>query len=436
MSRGIPVKEIKLLCLQSGGICAFPRCDRYLIEPSTQEDDPVVLGEISHIVAESRQGPRGIAELTEGERNKHTNLILFCGDHHKIIDSQPNTYSIPVLRQMKVDHEARIRKATTPRPLELEGDLQTETIHSTLLSVTHLPQAVFAAPCHFNDGHQDELKQHIDYPKRRDELTSFLLREKKLFSFHDLRKPKNPFAAVIDASNVEILRATDLWSDAEGKRRYVGLLNRSLFKHTARLGIRYDPLHYRFYFPIKEQGRDRVVRYRSLNGKRTERNVVWRPRRKSTGEGRNFWWHLAIALRFHQMGNHEWSLSLRPERHLTRDGQTPLRAEQIGRRVTRLKARMYNDLYLAEVNFWRDYLSQGQPRIILDFGNQSAVVDAHLLTFNVKWAGIPGDQIQFKNRLYSEDLFTWADLVDAVGGEEIDWDQTQDEATEDDYEEH
>lgn len=96
---------------------------------------------------------------------------------------------------------------------------------------------------------------------------------------------------------------------------------------------------------------------------------------------------------------------------------------------------MYNDLYLAEVNFWRDYLSQGQPRIILDFGNQSAVVDAHLLTFNVKWAGIPGDQIQFKNRLYSEDLFTWADLVDAVGGEEIDWDRTQDEATEDDYEE-
>lgn len=430
VSRNIPPKEIKLLCLQSGGVCAFSGCGRSLIQPGTLQDDPTVLGEIAHIVADSRQGPRGTAALTEEERDKHTNLILLCGDHHKIIDSQPNTYSILVLRQMKADHESRIRRATTPTAVESEPELKKETIHSTLLTVTHLPEAVFAAPCSFSNGEEERVRQCIIYPKRREELVPFILREKKLFAFYDLRNADNPFAAAIDLQNVEMLRATDLWRDAEGKRRYVALLNRSLYKHTARLGIYYDPAHYRFYFPATEEGKERSVRYRSLNGRLTTRKVAWRPKQKSTGEGRNFWWHLATNLKFHEMADRQWSLSLRPERHLTRDGKIPLPPEQIGRRVTRLKARMFNDLYLAEVNFWRDYLSKGQPWVILDFGSQTAVVDARLLTFDVKWPGIPGDDKPFKNQVYEEDLFTLSDLAGAVGGEEIDWDETEDETVE------
>jgi len=91
---------------------------------------------------------------------------------------------------------------------------------------------------------------------------------------------------------------------------------------------------------------------------------------------------------------------------------------------------MFNDLYLAEVNFWRDYLSKGQPRFILDFGRQTAVVDTRLLAFDVKWPGIPGDDKPFKNQVYEEDLFTLSDLAGAVGGEEINWDETEDETVE------
>jgi hypothetical protein len=427
VSRSVSQKEIKLLCLQSGGVCAFPGCGRYLVEAGTLQDDPVVLGEIAHIVAESRQGPRGTAALTEEERNKHANLILLCGDHHKIIDSQPNTYSIPVLRQMKADHEARIRKAMTSTPVEPQQGLKSEVIPGTLLTATHLPTVVFAAPCPFDDGQEDAVKQYISYPTRREELVPFLLREKKLIAFHDLQIPNNPFAVVIDRQNVEIRRALDLWRDAEGKRRYTTLMNRSLYKHTGRLAIRYDPTHYRFYFPATEKGRERVVWYRSVSGKQTKRKVVWQPKRRSTGERRNFWWHLAARLRFHQMAELQWCLSIRPERHLTRDGESPLPSEQIGRRVTRLKARMYNDLYLAEVNFWRDYLAQGRPRFILDFGNQSAVVDAQGLMFDVHWPGIPGDDRLFHNQLYQDDLFTLADLDEAVSGEETNRHDSEDE---------
>jgi hypothetical protein len=120
-------------------------------------------------------------------------------------------------------------------------------------------------------------------------------------------------------------------------------------------------------------------------------------------------------------------MSLRPERHLTKDGETPLPPHRIGRRVTSLKARMFNNLYLAEVNFWRDYLCQGKPRLILDFGPQSAIVDARLLTFGVEWPGVPGDDISFKNETYDDDLFTLSDLARAIRGA-FDWEEMQEDA--------
>jgi hypothetical protein len=38
VSGNIPQREIKLLCMKSGGVCAFPRCGKYLIVPGVQED--------------------------------------------------------------------------------------------------------------------------------------------------------------------------------------------------------------------------------------------------------------------------------------------------------------------------------------------------------------------------------------------------------------
>jgi hypothetical protein len=107
----IPDKELKLLYMKSGGICAFRACGRGLIEPGTTADEEAILGEVAHIVADSRQGPRGSEPLTEKDRGKYKNLILLCREHHKIIDSQPHTYSVAVLRQMKSDHEARVSNA-------------------------------------------------------------------------------------------------------------------------------------------------------------------------------------------------------------------------------------------------------------------------------------------------------------------------------------
>lgn len=423
MSRSIPPKEVKLLCLKSGGICAFPKCGKSLIQEGTTLDAPVVTGEMAHIVAYEPGGPRGDASIPEEERNKHTNLILLCGDHHKLIDSQFTTYSVPVLRQMKRDHETRICRLTQPEEPEPPASTVQEVLHSSLLAVSHLPALVFAAPCQFNDKQEYEVKQRIQYPSDRWELTPFLIREGMLFAFHDLRETNNPFCTVTQNKGIQQFRAVDLWNTAEGKRRYQTLLNRSLFKYTARLEVSYDPDHRRFYFSTAEGKGERTVKYRPLNQSQSERKVAWPQRSKATGECKNLWIHLAASLKFHQVAPLAWCISIRPERHLTSDGQTPLPPKQIGRRTTRLKARMYNDLYLSEVQFWRDYLCQGKPQILLNFGNQSAIIDTgQLLSFDIEWIGISEDTKLFKNQVYEHDLFSYSELMQAIEGQEIDQD--------------
>jgi hypothetical protein len=109
----------------------------------------------------------------------------------------------------------------------------------------------------------------------------------------------------------------------------------------------------------------------------------------------------------------------------------PLPPEKIGRKVTRIKAKMFNDLYLSEVVFWRDYLARGEPRFILNFGTQSAIIDIEMVRVLVEWPGIPGDSKPFRNQTYGEDLFTFAALQQARSGEEIEWEEFEYEDPED-----
>ena len=424
-----PDKEWKIVLARSGGICAFPACGNPLIEPGSGEDEPAFIGEIAHIVADSRQGPRGDVEMSDADRDKHENLLLLCKNCHTRVDRQPRTFSIPVLMRIKAEHESRIAAVVSPAVAFAASAFKQERILSSLLPLTHLPLAVFAAPCGYGDRQDALVKQHLKYPKDHEQIIRFLIRERTLFSFHDLRDPGGPFFPVIDVTKVEKYRSQKFWTTAEGHRRFVTLLNRAMYRYTTMLGISFDPTHQRFYFPVLKPGEERSVDYRPLNRQTETRQVAWEEKKRSTGEGKGFWWHLAAGLRFHRFADDQWCLSIRPERHLTTNGEIPLPPEKIGRKVTRLKANMFNDKYLSEVNFWRDYLSRGSPRFTLDFGSQSLVVSTDFLAFDVSWPGIPGDEIEFRNQQYEEDLFTLATLGTLKQGEkDLDWDDGDDDS--------
>jgi hypothetical protein len=51
-----------------------------------------VTAEICHIKAQSAGGPRYDPDQTDKERHGFDNLLLLCGDHHKVVDADPATY--------------------------------------------------------------------------------------------------------------------------------------------------------------------------------------------------------------------------------------------------------------------------------------------------------------------------------------------------------
>ncbi len=101
----ILLKTHKLLWGRSGNKCAIPECRNDLIADETETDDESIIGDEAHIVARNSDGPRGISDMTSDERDKYDNLILLCRKHHKIVDDQPNYYTVEKLKEIKQQHE-------------------------------------------------------------------------------------------------------------------------------------------------------------------------------------------------------------------------------------------------------------------------------------------------------------------------------------------
>ena len=106
----ISLKTHKLIWGRSGNRCAFKDCRNELIADETESDDESIIGDEAHIVARSNDGPRGDSDLSKDDRDKYDNLILLCRIHHKVIDDQPNFYTVDRLREMKEMHETWVKE--------------------------------------------------------------------------------------------------------------------------------------------------------------------------------------------------------------------------------------------------------------------------------------------------------------------------------------
>ncbi|WP_283179917.1 HNH endonuclease signature motif containing protein [Gemmobacter sp. 24YEA27] len=95
-------KTVRRLFALSGNACAFPDCPSPIVEA-----EGTITGEICHVRAQSKGGPRYGASQTEQERHAFENLLLLCRRHHKIIDTEPDIYSVEVLEEMKAVQETR-----------------------------------------------------------------------------------------------------------------------------------------------------------------------------------------------------------------------------------------------------------------------------------------------------------------------------------------
>jgi len=102
-------KTIRRLFALSGNLCAFPDCPSPIVERTG-----AVTGEICHIRAQSRGGPRFDEAQSEAERHAFDNLILLCRRHHKIVDAEPDVYSVEALREIKAIQETQLGRTEQP----------------------------------------------------------------------------------------------------------------------------------------------------------------------------------------------------------------------------------------------------------------------------------------------------------------------------------
>lgn len=400
---GSQAVEKRLFAL-SGNECAFPGCR----EPVSTHPDgrsPVTLGEIAHIVAKSRQGPRGRSDPRGDGRIE--NLILLCEKHHKLVDADPQVFSVGVLRKMKADHEARVADLADVAPLVMEN--VTETLHLTALPLVHAPLAVYTAETRARKPREvgSQLRHGAG-------LTPFALADGRLWAFHDLKAKSGPFREAVDRGTVEQHGAEEMWDDPDLARLYVQLLNKSLTGFLHRRGLVYDGTHRRHYFRSRD-GEPVEVTTSTKTGRQATRRVVFEQTRRSTGEGIGVWWHWAARFRFEHLGQRRWVLTVRPEFHLTKDGTEPLEPRRIGRRVTRKKASIFNDRYFDLIHFWRALLADDTPRAIINVGGQSIIVGTELPTCEIQWSGVPDRRFDLAD-VPDDDLFTLAEYESALEG--------------------
>lgn len=96
------LSTIKRLFAVSHNQCAFPGCLLPLVDSSNER----VIGKVCHIKANNPRGPRYDPLQSEEERQSFTNLMILCSNHHDVIDSDIEAYTVERLNAMKEKHES------------------------------------------------------------------------------------------------------------------------------------------------------------------------------------------------------------------------------------------------------------------------------------------------------------------------------------------
>lgn len=102
-------KETKiLLWSKAGGYCQNPGCHRdfFVFFGNGSISD---LEELSHMIGQSKKGPRGESDLDSTERDAYENIILLCPNCHTMIDKNPSQFPVEMLRSWKLQHEEDIK---------------------------------------------------------------------------------------------------------------------------------------------------------------------------------------------------------------------------------------------------------------------------------------------------------------------------------------
>jgi Domain of unknown function (DUF4365) len=228
----------------------------------------------------------------------------------------------------------------TPKP---------ERLISNLLTLREYPEKLWIADT--TCRRPQELWPRLDGHKPRIS-DDWLLHESKVYSFQDLQC--EPWSTICDQGTCEAFDTRE-WAfsaDADRRRRFVELLNRTL-KDQLYPHVRLSPGADCFAFAANLETAPLKWSYRSIRRK-SSMTVVAKYSNKSR-DGRQFVWlrHLAFRRQF-RLIEKQWYLEITPTYVFTWDGVHLDRFHE--QRLKKIKRIEKNRAVLAAILFWADYL--------------------------------------------------------------------------------
>ena len=103
----------RALAIRAAHHCSNPRCLKLTAGPHSDNEKGLQTGHAAHICAAAAGGPRYDEEQTPAQRRAAANGIWMCRECGVIVDTDPASYTVLQLRQMKADHEAMIGEIRT-----------------------------------------------------------------------------------------------------------------------------------------------------------------------------------------------------------------------------------------------------------------------------------------------------------------------------------
>lgn len=106
----------KLLADRVGRRCSNPNCRQLTIGASKRIDKSINIGVAAHICAAAPGGERYDPSMDSEERKSFSNGIWLCQSCSKLIDSDPDYYTVDILRAWKTNAEEETRAELESKP--------------------------------------------------------------------------------------------------------------------------------------------------------------------------------------------------------------------------------------------------------------------------------------------------------------------------------
>jgi hypothetical protein len=279
------------------------------------------------------------------------------------LDKERDIFSTEVLNSLRLVVEGKFKY---DRIIYVEN--AEEEVISNWFPVISLPDKIYTCPTPY--------QYHRDIANQLETPYTFIIKERKLYSFSDLTNEECELLEFCDYDTLE---------DIEVKRPdqipdifYMELLNRMLVVFALRNQMNIDGE--RFYFSpkvLKEEATTRFDIKPLRKEKETSRLKIYIHKPGKTVE----YQHMAVKLSFLKP-NKQWYLQVEPDWHFSYPYDSTKTRKDIGVRITKEKAGTYNEQYLYLLHAWKQYLSNNSPYIIFNSDHLEKAQEASISVAN------------------------------------------------------